>query len=154
MEVTRPQEIHVSAVVMHDPEGRVLHVRKRGTRTLMLPGGKPEAGETAAETAARECSEELGVEFTADRLTFVGEFRAAAANEAGYDVVAQVFSHPYLGGVVAHAEIDAVEWIHPSDHRVDIAPLNTEQVFPHLFGVGTPALNGKEPDRRASDPTA
>ncbi len=119
---------------MHDGEGRVLHVRKRGTATLMLPGGKPEPGETAAETAAREFTEELGVAMDPAQLTFLGEFRAAAANEAGFDVVAQVFTHPFLDGVTAQAEIDVVEWVHPSDQRSDMAPLNTGHIFPRLLG--------------------
>jgi 8-oxo-dGTP diphosphatase len=128
-------EILVSAIVMSDSQGRVLHVRKRGTSTLMLPGGKPEPGETPAQTAAREFAEELGVQLDERQLQFLGQFRSAAANEAGFDVVAQVFRHPFVAGVSSQAEIDTLEWVHPSDHRDDLAPLNTEHVFPHLLGL-------------------
>lgn len=118
---------------MRDADGRVLNVRKRGTRTLMLPGGKPENGETAAQTAIREIHEELGITLHLDLLKGLGEFRAPAANEAGFDVIADVFEHPYVEGVQVLAEIEQIAWVHPSDSREDMAPLNTEHVFPLLL---------------------
>ena len=46
--------IHVSAVVFRDEQDKVLTVRKHGTSKFMFPGGKPEPGESAVETAIRE----------------------------------------------------------------------------------------------------
>ncbi|MBO1900763.1 NUDIX domain-containing protein [Leucobacter weissii] len=117
---------------MRDDAGRVLNVRKRGTRMLMLPGGKPEPGEAPHETAVREFREELGVRLDPAALTLLGEFRSAAANEPGYAVVAHVYEHPYRSGAAASAEIDRLEWVDPARPRDDLAPLNTEQVFPAL----------------------
>lgn len=131
-ETLRVNEIVVSAVVMRDAQGRVLNVRKRGTAMLMLPGGKPEAGETADQTALREFSEELGVPLDPQALSFLGEFRAAAANEPDHVVVARVFEHPFVDGVSVSAEIEQLEWVDPSLPRDDMAPLNTEHVFPAL----------------------
>lgn len=125
-------DIHVSAVLMRDAAGRVLTVRKTGTTKFMLPGGKPQGAESSAQTAAREFEEELGVPLNPGNLAFVGEFRAAAANETGRDVVAQVFTHPYVDGVYARAEIDAVQWVDPRGKHPHQAPLNTEHVFPLL----------------------
>ena len=125
-------KIRVSAVVMRDEHGRVLNVRKRGTAMLMLPGGKPESGETPNQTAAREFEEELGVSLDPRHLVFLGEFRSAAANEAGFDVVAHVYEHPFVDGVTTKAEIEHLEWVDPRTDRADIAPLNTEHVFPAL----------------------
>jgi 8-oxo-dGTP diphosphatase len=45
------------AVVSGD---RLLVVRKRGTGTFILPGGKPEGSEGDLATLAREVDEELG----------------------------------------------------------------------------------------------
>lgn len=128
-------EIRVSAVAMRDPGGRVLNVRKRGTRMLMLPGGKPEPGEAPAGTALREFEEELGIALDPRLLRFVGEFRSAAANERGSTVIAHVFEHPFVPGAVASAEIDHLEWVDPADPRDDMAPLNTEHVFPALLAA-------------------
>ncbi|QQM68012.1 NUDIX domain-containing protein [Actinomyces weissii] len=67
-----PESIIVSAVVMQDPQGRVLTVRKQGTGRFMLPGGKPEPGEDALSTAVREAAEELGVDLSPQALQDLG----------------------------------------------------------------------------------
>ena len=41
-------------------DGRLLVVRKRGGAVFILPGGKPEGGESDLEALARELDEELG----------------------------------------------------------------------------------------------
>ncbi|GMA37567.1 NUDIX hydrolase [Demequina litorisediminis] len=64
--------IRVSAVVLRNERGDILTVRKRGTARFMLPGGKPEPGETAVEAALRECHEELGITLDSARLTEPG----------------------------------------------------------------------------------
>lgn len=128
--------IRVSAIVMRDPFGRVLNVRKRGTTALMLPGGKHEPGEDPRSTALREFEEELGVALDPKLLTPLGVFRAAAANEPGHIVEASVFEHPFAADAAEagpQAEIDLVEWVDPAEHRADMAPLNTDVVFPALL---------------------
>lgn len=131
--------IRVSAVVMRNAEGLVLNVRKRGTASFMLPGGKPEAGEDARATAVREVSEELGLALDPAQLQDLGVFRATAANEPGFVVEAAVFEHPLVPGAEsaeAQAEIERIEWIDPAAARADMAPLNTDFVFPALRARG------------------
>ena len=128
--------IRVSAVAMRDDDGRVLNVRKRGTSSLILPGGKHEPGEDARDTALREFAEELGVELDPALLSPLGVFRAAAANEPDHVVEAAVFLHPLVPEALLagpRAEIEHVEWVDPSVPRPDMAPLNTEIVFPALL---------------------
>ena len=69
--VTAPQ-IFVSAAVITDAAGRVLVVRKHGTSVFMQPGGKPEAGESAAEALSRELHEEVGLVVAPDALEPLG----------------------------------------------------------------------------------
>ncbi len=45
--------IRVVAALIDDTEGRLLLVRKRGTRRFMQSGGKPEAGESARAALVR-----------------------------------------------------------------------------------------------------
>lgn len=66
------QQIHVSAVVITDSEGRILLVRKRNTSFFMQPGGKPDAGETAEQALIRELNEELQLEITPEQLHPLG----------------------------------------------------------------------------------
>lgn len=122
--------IRVSGVVLRDGGGRVLTVRKRGTRRFMLPGGKPEPGETAEQAAVRECAEELGAGLDAGLLRLLGVFTAPAANEAGRMVEATVFEHPPVPVSEPAAEIEQLRWLAPSEPADDLAPLLAERVLP------------------------
>ncbi len=126
------RSIRVSAAVITDDEGRLLVVRKAGTTAFMQPGGKPEPGETAAETLSRELGEEVGIHIAPEHLRALGEFTAAAANEPGFEVVADVFAadigtqHP-----VVAAEIAELRWITRADaDELEIAPLAREYFLP------------------------
>jgi 8-oxo-dGTP pyrophosphatase MutT (NUDIX family) len=127
--------ITVSAICFEREDGAVLTVRKRGTAAWMLPGGKPEGDETAAECAVREVLEELGVEIGLASLESMGEFETRAANEAGFALRASVFRTRDAIAPHARAEIEAVRWIHPAVGIEDEAeaPLNRELVFPMLL---------------------
>lgn len=125
-------DIFVSAAVIHDEAGRVLVVRKHGTTAFMQPGGKPETGENAAQTLARELDEELGLRVDADALHPLGRFIAAAANEPGYRVVADAFALTITApSVSAQAEVAELRWITPADvGTLELAPLSLEHLLP------------------------
>ena len=130
-------EIRVSAVVLRDADGRVLMVRKRGTRMWMNPGGKPEPGESAAACGAREVEEELGLALDPARLIWLGRHAAAAANEPDHVVVADVFLWPDVitGEVAPASEIDAVRWVTEDDGEDrTLAPLFTQVIARQLEG--------------------
>jgi len=127
-----PRRIHVSAAVIVDGEGRLLLVRKSGTTAFMQPGGKPEPGESPSETLSRELAEELGIRLNPQELRSLGPYTAAAANEPGFLVVADVFvadigsQHP-----VAGAEIAELRWVARADaEHLEIAPLARENFLP------------------------
>lgn len=131
--------IEVAAVIILDAAHRVLTVRKQGTGRFMQPGGKPEPGESAGQTAVREVGEEIGLRLQPDQLTDMGSFSAAAANESDTVVVCHNFMVTYddaaqeiLGALEPAAEIAELRWLpleslQPADH---LAPLLTEQVAP------------------------
>lgn len=130
--------IVVSAVVLQDAAGRILTVRKRGTERFMLPGGKPEPGESALETAVREVSEELRVTLAPDALDLLGVVRAAAANEAGFEVEGTTFISLIrvdATTIAPAAEIEEIRWLDLTVEPLpeDLAPMLEEQVLPLLM---------------------
>ncbi|WP_158726695.1 NUDIX hydrolase [Tomitella fengzijianii] len=127
-----PGRITVSAVVIRNDAGEVLTVRKRGTTRLMLPGGKPEPGESPEQTAVREAAEELGVALRQKALREIGTFTAPAANEPGCTVLATVFEHPLVAVSSPRAEIAQLEWLDPCEPDGRLAPLLRDAVFPAL----------------------
>jgi 8-oxo-dGTP diphosphatase len=127
--------IVVSAVCVFDAAGRLLTVRKRGTDKFMHPGGKPEAGETAAQTAARELAEEVGIVLAAEELVLLGIWFADAANEAATRIQATVFTAPGVWSAHPSAEIAEIRWLDLAGELPDdLAPLLTDYVLPALAG--------------------
>lgn len=126
--LSAPRRIHVSAAVIVDAEGRLLLVRKAGTTAFMQPGGKPEPGESGAETLSRELEEELGIRLSPNELDGLGTFEAAAANEPGFVVVADVFAADIGDQQPApRAEIVELRWVSRADAGgLEVAPLARE----------------------------
>jgi 8-oxo-dGTP diphosphatase len=125
-------DIHVSAAVILDDRGRVLVVRKQGTTRFMQPGGKPEPGESAAETLIRELHEELGIRLAEADLQPLGTFISEAANEPGHRVIADAFATSVdPDSVAVQAEIAELRWITPTDaETLPLAPLSVEHLLP------------------------
>lgn len=127
--------IVVSAVCVFDEAGRLLTVRKQGTDRFMHPGGKPEPGETAAETASRELLEEVGIAVAPEELLPMGVWLAEAANEAATDIEATVFTAPGTWTAHPSAEIAEIRWLDlAADLPADLAPLLTDHILPALSG--------------------
>ena len=133
--MTAPR-IFVSAAVITDAAGRVLVVRKHGTTVFMQPGGKPEAGESAAEALSRELHEEIGLVVAPDALEPLGTFESDAANEPGHRVVAAAFrTTAEPRDLSAQAEIVELRWITPGDVAgMALAPLSLD----HLLALAWP----------------
>lgn len=145
--------ILVSAVVFRDAQGRVLCVRKASSPRFQLPGGKPEEGETAVDTAVREVREETGVTVDPETLSYLGTFSAAASNEPGETVTSRVFLSAEPVRPVPAAEIAEVAWIDPADHAgVPLAPLLQTQIFPALATREVRAVAVYAGAREGTDP--
>ncbi|MFS0715652.1 NUDIX domain-containing protein [Arthrobacter sp. 1P04PC] len=123
----------VSAVCVYDARGQLLTVRKRGTDKFMHPGGKPEAGESAAQAASRELAEEVGIVLPPEALQPLGRWLADAANESATRIDATVFTAPGTWTAAPSAEIAEIRWLDLADELPgDLAPLLTEHVLPLL----------------------
>lgn len=126
------QVIDIAAVVIKNPLGQILSVRKTGTTAFMLPGGKLEAGERGVDTARREIEEELGLTLAEDDLRHVGKLSAPAANEPDTTVFCEVFE--WSGELedlpAVQAEIAEARWFDATSEAAELAPLSREVVFP------------------------
>lgn len=136
-------QVFLTASLAFVDDGRLLGVRKRGTDRFMLPGGKIEPGESPAACAVREAEEEIGVRVAETEVHVLGQWRAAAANEAGalVDSVVHLSRVPALDPA-PRAEIEELRWIGLDESGDDLAPLLTEHVLPvlrELPGLASPA---------------
>lgn len=120
----------VSAVIL-DASGRVLLVRKHGSAIFIQPGGKPEAGESALETLARELDEELGVAIVVDSAACLGQFEDQAVHEVGWRIRTETWMVSITGTPAASAEIAELRWVDPaSPGELNIAPLSRHHILP------------------------
>ncbi|TWE09823.1 8-oxo-dGTP pyrophosphatase MutT (NUDIX family) [Pseudomonas sp. AG1028] len=132
-----PRTLNIAAACLLDDAGRLLLVRKHGTRMFMLPGGKREAGESALRTLARELDEELNLTLPETAFTPLGRFNEAAANEADTRVEADIFRAALSHPVAPAAELEELRWLHPDDpHGDDLAPLLRLHVLPLIWPKG------------------
>lgn len=141
--VEPPAVLTLSAVLLLDPQGRLLLVRKRGTSKFMQPGGKLEPGESFSGAAAREVQEELGLAIPEAELEALGNWYGPAANEENTFIDAGLFAYTLAPGPdgrparqpVAAAEIEELLWVDPAQAlaRDDISPLLREHILPMLL---------------------
>ncbi len=116
-------------------QGRLLVVSKKvAPEIFYLPGGKPEAGESAEETLIRELDEELGV--TPTSLTLLGDVEDVAAIE-GVPMHMTVFRAEIDQIPRPAAELADLRWINRSDeHAPMLAPAVRNHVLPLLVRSG------------------
>lgn len=129
-------DIRIAAVVLRNWQGEILSVRKRGTSSFMLVGGKLDPGESALSAAVREVAEELRLDLDPVQLHHLGRFHAPAANEAEMGVDCDVFLAPEPLGELPEVfeEIEEARFF-PVDSRDKVlAPLSCDVIFPLLRG--------------------
>lgn len=122
--------IRIVAAVVLDDRNHVLVVRKRGTTAFMQPGGKLEPGETPVQALRREIREELGADVVEESIRSLGHHDAAAANEPGHRVAADLFLVRLDGRPQPGAEIVEMAWVDPhSPGNIELAPLTLGAVL-------------------------
>jgi 8-oxo-dGTP pyrophosphatase MutT (NUDIX family) len=123
--------IRIAAALIDDGCGRVLLVRKSGTRWFMQAGGKIEGGEEPLVALRRELREEIGLDLERESARYLGRFSAPAANEPGCMVEAELF-HVCTSHVPAvNSEIAEALWLKPAEAMaMPLAPLTRDHVLP------------------------
>jgi 8-oxo-dGTP diphosphatase len=128
--------ISVVAALIRDEKGRVLLVRKRGTRAFMQPGGKRDTGESDVAALAREVVEELGCCVDQRTARALGVFECPSANEPGFQLRAAVYAVDIEGAIAPQAEIEQAIWVDPRAlPDLPLAPLTRDHVLPLAAGA-------------------
>jgi 8-oxo-dGTP diphosphatase len=116
---------------------RLLLVRKRGTVTYILPGGKPEKDEDDLRTLSREIEEELGCQLDARTVVFLGCFSDHVADDVDTMVTVRLYRAKLVGTPTPRAEIEELKWFCPSTNSgTPLAPSLTSQIIPYLSSHG------------------
>lgn len=112
-------------------DGLLLVVRKRGTHSFILPGGKPEGAEQDLETLNREVNEELGCSVA--HAHFEGAFTDVAADLCETVVTVRLYAGKLIGDPHPASEIEEIAWINlAGPFELPLAPSLTNKILPHL----------------------
>jgi 8-oxo-dGTP diphosphatase len=123
--------IHKAGLFVSRDGSILLCRRKKGSRLLILPGGKLERGETPREALAREIEEELG-DVRVSGLKRIGRYEGPAANDHGKTVVIDLFSGTLEGQPRPCAEIGELVWFGPDGDPAELAPSLRDSILPDL----------------------
>lgn len=131
MERGADRTIRIAAALIDDEAGRLLLVRKAGTRWFMQAGGKIENGENALSALQRELIEEIGLSVVDNEVRHLGRFSAPAANEADFMVEAEVFHIRTQHHPKTQLEIEEAVWVsHGDATSMPLAPLTRDHILP------------------------
>ncbi|MCO5967194.1 NUDIX hydrolase [Actinoallomurus soli] len=116
-------------------DGRVLSTRSRGKDAYYFPGGKREAGESDAQTLAREVREELTVLIVPETVAHLGTYEAQAHGQPdGVTVRMTCYTGDYRGTLAPSSEIEEVVWLSYAD-RDRVSPVD-QLIFDDLRASG------------------
>ena len=116
---------------------RLLVVRKKGTSSYILPGGKPENGEDDLQALAREIEEELGCQLNPATIVFLGCFSDAAADMVNTTVTVRLYTAQLVGDPSPQSEIENLKWFCPNaESGSSLAPSLQNHIVPFLFSQG------------------
>lgn len=113
-------KIHISVVMLLNPDNDLLLVRKKGSRFFQLPGGKVDVGESLVQAAMREVEEELGIWLNEKELYFLGFHEAKAVNEEDTFVRGDMFRYKLkeFQTFDPRAEIEEVVWVNYNNYEM------------------------------------
>jgi 8-oxo-dGTP diphosphatase len=124
----------VGAIILNDDQ-RILVARKNvpGRVTFIIPGGKPEQGESDEDACRRELYEELGVKLVSMNhfgdYSEPSEFEDATVNARVYSVKIEGVPEPYN-------EILELAWTDGRNDDIELGSILSKHVIPALIARG------------------
>lgn len=123
--------IKYGLVVLRD--GKFLINRKFGTRLFLMPGGKPEEGESEEKCLVREIMEEHGCELIRKSIKFFGNFEDVAVNDPDKLVSMKVYLGEVNGEPAPNSEIEEQKWFGKNDDHAVLSPIIKNKILPSLL---------------------
>ena len=110
--------IYLANALVTDQEGRMLAVRKKGSKYFQMVGGKLDKNEEPIETLRREFLEEINIDILQHSVRFLGKHTTEAVNEKETKVHANVFHVQLksLNELKIASEIEEMAWITKEDY--------------------------------------
>jgi 8-oxo-dGTP diphosphatase len=139
-------------LIVQDTGGRVLLGRRDGTGygagLWGLPGGRVERGEALADAAVREVWEEMGLQVSAEALTFIGVSRYDVGGTQGSDFL--YLARDWSGEPLPLEQTSEVGWFDPAHVPADSLPWLGGVLAAHLLNGGVlseqlDSLDGVQP---------
>ena len=118
-------------------DNKLLVVRPHNSSSLLMPGGKPEEGESAVAALKREIMEELSCSIDEPSIVFLGVFEDAAAGGNNSRVRMELYSGKLEGTPKPSSEIEQLIWISAAGiNHPQLSPIIKNKILPFLVGKG------------------
>ena len=117
-------------------DNRLLVLEESDQELYLMPGGRPETGESAEQALSRELKEELGVELDVTSLKYLGSFEDMAAGKEEAIVHLELYLGDFLGEMKPSSEVKRLVWFTKSDDWSQLAPVTRNKILPALLQQG------------------
>lgn len=107
--------------------------RKKGTTLFLMPGGKPEPGESVEDCLIREIQEEHTCALLLESISFFGEFEDIAANEPNTLICIKLYLGTIVGVPHISSEIEEMRWFGRNDDPSILSPIIRNKILPALI---------------------
>ena len=114
-------------------DGKFLINRKFNTKLFLMPGGKPEPGETIEECLVREIKEEHDVDLIKSTVKFFLDVEDMAANEPNTVIFMKVYFGKIKGTPKIRSEIEEQRWFGKNDDPNILSPIIRNKILPALI---------------------
>lgn len=107
------------SALIHIRDRKILMTRSVGKDVFYMPGGKPEAGESAMDALIREIKEEANIDLDRDTIKFLNTYIAQAHGKPeGVMVHMECFEAEFKGELKATGEIEEIKYLTYKDRDI------------------------------------
>ena len=117
-------------------DNRLLVLEESDQELYLMPGGRPEAGESGEQALSREIKEELGVNLATRSLKYLGSFEDVAAGQGDALVHIELYLGDFSGEMKPCSEVERLVWFAKDDDWNRLAPVTRNKILPALLQQG------------------